>query len=176
MVVMSRLENLLGAFSLTVADRLVDQTKTHGLSASDQASLVTLLAHPDRPVSWLGGVLGLTSSGATRLVDRLVAAGLVTRVAASDSRERRLRLTAAGKRRAATAVRERNETLASSLEVLTAAERRELERLLDRLVSSLATARQPALHTCRLCDREACNSGGHACPLQHTVPEGEAHV
>ena len=173
---MSRLENLLGAFSLTVADRLVDQTNTHGLSASDHASLVTLLAHPDRPVSWLGDVLGLSSSGATRLVDRLVGAGLVTRVAASDSRERRLRLTAAGRRRAATAVRERNETLASSLEVLTAAERRELERLLDRLVSSLATARQPALHTCRLCDREACNSGGRACPLQHTVPEGDAHV
>ena len=176
MDVMSRLENLLGAFSLTVADRLVDQTNTHGLSASDHASLVTLFAHPDRPVSWLGDVLGLSSSGATRLVDRLVAAGLVTRVAASDSRERRLRLTAAGRRRAATAVRERNETLASSLEVLTAAERRELERLLDRLVSSLATARQPALQTCRLCDREACNSGGRACPLQHTVPEGDTHV
>src|SRR5687767_5757724 len=142
---MSRLENLVGAFSLTVADRLVDVTNNHGLSPSDHASLVTLLANPDRPVSWLGDVLGLSSSGATRLVDRLVGAGMVTRVAASDSRERRLRLTAAGRRRAATAVRERHETLASSIEVLTAAERDELEQLLDRLVSSLTTARQPAL-------------------------------
>ena len=171
---MNRLENLVGAFSLTVADRLVDQRRNHGLSASDQASLVTLLAYPDRPVSWLGGILGLTSSGATRLVDRLVGAGLVTRTAASDSRERRLRLTAAGKRRAATAVRQRNETLASSLEVLTAAERDQLEKLLDRLVSSLATSRQAGLQTCRLCDRKACTSGGRECPLHHTVPGGDA--
>jgi DNA-binding MarR family transcriptional regulator len=170
---MSRLENLLGALSLTVADRLVDVTSNHGLSASDHASLVTLLAHPDRPVSWLGEVLGLSSSGATRLVDRLVAAGLVTRVAASDSRERRLRLTAAGRRRAATAVRERHETLASTLEVLTAAERKQLEQLMDRLVSNLTPDRRPALQTCRLCDRDACSSGGRQCPLQHTVPEGE---
>jgi DNA-binding MarR family transcriptional regulator len=173
MIAMSRLENLVGAFSLTVADRLVDETNNHGLSASDHASLVTLRAYPDRPVSWLGTVLGLSSSGATRLVDRLVGAGLVTRVAASDSRERRLRLTAAGRRRAATAVRERHQTLSSSLEVLTTAERDELERLLDRLVSSLATTRQPALQTCRLCDREACASGGRGCPLQHTVPEDD---
>ena len=173
---MSRLENLVGAFSLTVADRLVDETNTRGLSASDHAALVTLLAHPDRPVSWLGEVLGLSSSGATRLVDRLVAAGLVTRTAASDSRERRLRLTASGRRRATTALRARNETLASSIEVLTAAERDELENLLGRLVSSLTTGRQPALHTCRLCDRDACASGGHACPLDHTVPVEDPHA
>jgi DNA-binding MarR family transcriptional regulator len=168
---MSRLENLVGAFSLTVADRLVDETNTRGLSASDHAALVTLLAHPDRPVSWLGDVLGLSSSGATRLVDRLVDAGWVTRTAASDSRERRLRLTVAGKRRARNAVRERNETLASSLEVLTAAERRDLEKMLDRLVSGLTTETKPGLRTCRLCDREACRSGGRECPLDHTVPE-----
>jgi len=173
---MSRLENLVGAFSLTVADRLVDETNTRGLSASDHAALVTLLAHPDRPVSWLGEVLGLTSSGATRLVDRLVAAGLVTRTAASDSRERRLRLTASGRRRATAALRARNETLASSIEVLNEAERDELENLLSRLVSSLTTDRQPALQTCRLCDRDACASGGNACPLDHTVPVEEAHA
>ena len=169
---MSRLENLVGAFSLTVADRLVDETNTRGLSASDHAALVTLLAHSGRPVSWLGEVLGLSSSGATRLV----AAGLVTRTAASDSRERRLRLTASGRRRATTALRARSETLASSIEVLTAAERDELENLLGRLVSSLTRARQPALHTCRLCDRDACASGGRACPLDHTVPVEDAHA
>ncbi len=173
---MSRLENLVGAFSLTVADRLVDETNTRGLSASDHAALVTLLAHPDRTVSWLGEVLGLSSSGATRLVDRLVGAGLATRTAASDSRERRLRLTAAGRRRAATAVRARHQTLASSIEVLTAAERDQLEHLLDRLVSDLTTARQPALTTCRLCDRDACTSGGRECPLQHTAPGENPHA
>ena len=101
---------------------------------------------------------------------------MVTRTAASDSRERRLRLTAAGRRRAATAVRQRHETLASSLEVLTAAERRDLEKMLDRLVSSLATSRTPALQTCRLCDRKACSSGGHECPLHHTVSDSDPYA
>src|SRR5688500_12936236 len=87
---MSRLENLLGAWSLTVVDRLGAAGREAGLSASDQAALVTVLAHPDHTVSWLGDVLALTSSGATRLVDRLVKAGWVVRSPGGDARQRRL--------------------------------------------------------------------------------------
>jgi DNA-binding MarR family transcriptional regulator len=169
---MARLENLLGAYSLTVTDRVLDDP-ADGLSASDQASLVTLLAHPDRPVSWLGGVLGLTSSGATRLVDRLVRAGWVTRNESGDSRERLLRLTASGKRRARRALRDRDDVLASSVAGLTDVERADLEKLMERLVTGLATTRLPGLHTCRLCDRDACATGDHTCPLDHTVTRGE---
>jgi DNA-binding MarR family transcriptional regulator len=169
---MNRLENLLGAFSLTVADRLVGGGA--GMSASEHAALVTLLTHPDRPVSWLGDVLGLSSSGATRLVDRLVGSGWVVRTPASDSRERRLRLTRRGRARARAALRERHETLTSSISSLTPAEREVLEQLLDRLVAGLASSRQPALQTCRLCDRDACASGGLECPLAHTVSDADA--
>src|SRR3954447_9024625 len=95
-VVMARLENLLGAWSLTVADRMAAAGRQVGLSASDQAAVVTLLAHPGRTVSWLGEVLALTSSGATRLTDRLVAAGWGGRPPRGDARQRRLRLTASG--------------------------------------------------------------------------------
>ena len=95
--VMARLENLLGAWSLTVADRMAAAGRQVGLSASDQAAVVTLLAHPGRTVSWLGEVLALTSSGATRLTDRLVAAGLVVRSPGGDARQRQLRLTDQGK-------------------------------------------------------------------------------
>src|SRR3954468_20353822 len=93
---MGRLENLLGACSLTVADRLAASGRHEGLSASDQAALVTLLTYPDRTVSFLGEVLALTSSGPTRLVDRLVSAGWVARAPGDDTRQRRLRLTEAG--------------------------------------------------------------------------------
>jgi len=168
----ARLENLLGAYSLTVTDRVLDDT-ADGLSASDQASLVTLLAHPDRPVSWLGGVLGLTSSGATRLVDRLVSAGWVTRTVSVDSRERLLRLTAAGKRRASRALRDREDVLTASVAGLTSVERAALERLMERLVTGLADTRLPGLQTCRLCDRDACAYGDHTCPLDHTVSRGD---
>jgi DNA-binding MarR family transcriptional regulator len=165
---MTRLENLLGAYSLTVTDRVLDDP-ADGVSASDQASLVTLLAHPDRPVSFLGGVLGLTSSGATRLVDRLVSAGWVTRTASGDSRERLIRLTAAGKRRARRALRDRDDVLTASVAGLSDVERADLERIMERLVGGLATARLPGLRTCRLCDRTACASEDHTCPLDHTV-------
>jgi DNA-binding MarR family transcriptional regulator len=166
---MARVENLLGALSLTMADRLRGVGAGHGMSASEQASVVTLHAHPDRPVSWLGEVLGLTSSGVTRLVDRLVDRGWVTRSPGSDARQRRLRLTASGTKRARALLREREAMLADAIAPLTGAERADLETLLDRMVGALAVELMPTMHTCRLCDRTACRSGGEACPLDHTL-------
>jgi DNA-binding MarR family transcriptional regulator len=167
---MARVENLLGALSITMADRFREVGAAHRMSASEQASLVTLLAHPDRPVSWLGEVLGLTSSGVTRLVDRLVARGWVTRTPGADARHRRLRLTSSGTKRARTLNRDREAVLADAVAVLTEADRTELERLLDSLVGALHEDLMPTMHTCRLCDRGVCRSSGVPCPLDHTVP------
>jgi len=168
---MARLENLVGAFSLSVTDRLVGDGSA-GMPPSEQASLVTLLAHPDQTVSWLGDVLALTSSGATRLVDRLVAKGWVARSGSTDSRERRLRLTPAGRRHARAALRERDELVSASIAPLSRSERVQLEHLMERLVGNVTTSRLPGLQTCRLCDRSACSSERAGCPLEHTT-EGE---
>ena len=61
---MARLENLLGAQALALTDRLLaaEGGRSPDDSPSARAALVTLLANPDKPVSWLGAVLGLTSS------------------------------------------------------------------------------------------------------------------
>jgi len=167
---MARVENLLGALSITMADRFRAVGEAHRVSASEQASLVTLLAHPDRPVSWLGDVLGLTSSGVTRLVDRLVARGWVTRTPGTDARHRRLRLTGSGTKLARSLNRDREEVLADAVSGLTATDRADLERLLDSLVGALHEDLMSTMHTCRLCDRTVCRSGGVPCPLDHTVP------
>jgi DNA-binding MarR family transcriptional regulator len=167
---MARVENLLGALSLTMADRLRDVGARRDTSASEQAALVTLLAHPDRPVAWLGEVLGLTSSGVTRLVDRLVDRGWVTRSPGPDARQRRLRLTAAGTKRALRLNTERQRVLEEVLSPLSRDERADLEHKLERLVGALHVDLMPTMHTCRLCDRSACRSGGQPCPLDHTVP------
>jgi len=167
---MARVENLLGALSLTMADRFREVGAAQRMSASEQAALVTLLAHPDQPVSWLGDVLGLTSSGVTRLVDRLVARGWATRTQGTDARHRRLRLTAAGAKRARSLNRDREAVLAEAVATLPAADREDLERLLDRLVGALHDNLMGTMHTCRLCDRDVCRSGGVPCPLDHTVP------
>jgi len=166
--VVARLENLLGAWSLAVADRMAAAGRQAGLSASDQAAVVTLLAHPDPTVSWLGEVLALTSSGATRLVDRLVAAGWVVRSPGGDTRQRRLRLTEPGEALARSVVRARNEVLTECLAPLDDRARGQLERTLERLVGASTHALPAAMRTCRLCDRSACRAEGHDCPLDHT--------
>lgn len=166
---MTRLENLLGALSLTIADRLREAGADQRMSASEQASLITLLAHPDRRVSWLGDVLGLTSSGVTRLVDRLVDRGWVTRSPGTDARQRRLELTASGAECARTLLHQRDEACGEVLAPLSRADRAALERLLERLVGGLHQDLAPALRTCRLCDVGACNAAGRECPLHHTV-------
>ena len=53
---------------------------------------------------------------------------------------------------------------------LSAADRAELERLLDSLVGALHDDLMSTIHTCRLCDRTVCRSSGQPCPLDHTVP------
>ena len=176
---MPRLENLLGAQSLAVADRLLAGAGSavgppgpgaHGLSNSECSALVTLLAHPGRTLGWLGEVLGLTSSGVTRLVDRLVTAGWVARSAGTDARSRQLVLTAEGSAQAQRMLEAREKELARVLGALSARERATLESLLDKIVANLTDERRTALQVCRLCDREACCGNGRDCPLAHTVP------
>lgn len=173
---MPRLENLLGAWSLTVTDRMTAVGTAAGLSGTDQAALVTLLAYPDRPVSWLGDVLGLTSSGATRLVDRLVSSGRVGRTPGDDTRQRRLRLTRSGSALAKKLVDARGAVLAESLAGLDTTDRDRLEEILERLVGASTPDLLPAMHSCRLCDRTACRSGHQPCPLDHTLSESETHA
>lgn len=171
---MSRLENLLGAHALALADRLltgVDPLPGRGLSPSEAAALVTLLAHPGQQVSWLADVMALTSSGATRLVERLVEADWVERSTGNDARSRQLDLSTAGVDRAKLVLADRQAALSSALDCLSPAERVHLEVLLDKLVAGLADDRPTALRVCRLCDRAACCAGRHECPLQHTVPD-----
>lgn len=171
---MQRLENLLGAQSLAVADQLLAASVEAGSRASESecAALVTLLAHPGRTVGWLGAVLELTSSGVTRLVGRLDAAGWVVRSAGDDARHRRLRLTSTGRRRARQILDARRAVLGQALAVLTSREQIQLEALLDKVITAMTDERVGALHICRLCDRSACSGVARACPLQHTVPDG----
>ncbi len=170
---MARLENLLGASALAVADGLLSASgaAASGASSSECAALVTLLAHPGQTVGWLGEVLSLTSSGATRLVGRLDAAGCLVRSAGADARQRRLELTAAGRRRADGILEAREGALAQSLTMLTVPERQRLEALLGKMLAARGDEQLPALRVCRLCDRNACGAAGQACPLRHTAPD-----
>ena len=87
----AHLGNVFGTLSLVVTDRMRDATEgAAGQRAAGPAALVML--HEFRPgasVEDLRHAVGLTHSGAVRLVDRLVAAGDVERRAADDARAAR---------------------------------------------------------------------------------------
>lgn len=171
---MARLENLLGAQALALADRLRDEAGRSagaGVAGSDCAALVTMLAHPGQTVGWLGDVLGLTSSGATRLVERLIGSGHVEGRVGDDARRRQLTLTPAGTERAELVLSARSAALSRALAGLSRSERAQLERLLAKVIGGLAEDRMAALRVCRLCDRTACSGADRDCPLRHTVPD-----
>ena len=95
-----------------------------GQSVSAAAALSALHHFLDRPtLDQLHKVLGLTPSGAVRLVDRLADAGPVTRGTGNDGRSRSVTLTDAGQRVAEQVTAARATLLASALEELSPAER-----------------------------------------------------
>ena len=160
-----RTANLLGALGLALGERAAPEGPS---TASDQAALVTLAHYPDQPVEALRRTLVLTHSGAVRVVDRLEAAGLVVRAPAGQGRTLALRLTPAGRDRAARVLAERLAALEPVLEPLTAAEEATLAALLEKLLAGLTGDRQSALRLCRLCSEEICERGAR-CPVDLAV-------
>ena len=95
------LANVLGALALVVTDELGRSVTEDVGSVTDAATLSALAQFLDgATVDRVHQVLGLTPSGAVRLVDRLEGADLVTRSPGPDGRSRAVRLTDAGRERA----------------------------------------------------------------------------
>src|SRR3546814_3733706 len=95
-----RCRNIFGAFALMISDDIVRATSSRAPEAGPAASALALLAHePGLSIRTLAIGVGLSHAGTVRLVDRLVAEGLVARQGhATDRRARSLFLTAAGPR------------------------------------------------------------------------------
>jgi DNA-binding MarR family transcriptional regulator len=158
--------NVLGALALVVADRTSDAVAAAaGQSVTAGAALSALHHFLDRPsIDMLRRVLGLTPSGAVRLVDRLAEAGYVTRGPGSDGRSRTVALTAEGRRAAERVARARAEVLADTLAVLSPAQRATLGALLGQLFTGLVRGKDATRWICRLCDTAACGREQGHCP------------
>lgn len=162
--------NLLGAWSLAVADAVREATETSsGYGGAVPAALVTLEAYPGRRLEDLRVALDLSQPGTVRLVDRMQAEGWVRR-GAGDGRSLAVELTAAGRRRARRLLAERDHALATLLAPLTGAERRRLEQLLEKLLRPRAAAGLDPELMCRLCERAVCAR----CPVARGAREGRA--
>jgi MarR family transcriptional regulator, negative regulator of the multidrug operon emrRAB len=177
-----RLTNVLGAAATGLTDAMQQSmVATANLDAASSAALVAMLDFtPGGTIRALSQVLGLTHSGAVRLVDRLVAAGYVERAAGVDARSRRLRLTRSGRAVARRVRAARKNALEPAVRELTPAEQDALTALSERLVATLterrlearAQGRSPAGGAlCRVCDFTACGRAEGRCPAATTAAD-----
>jgi DNA-binding MarR family transcriptional regulator len=125
------------------------------------------LDHPT--LDQLRRVLGLTPSGAVRLVDRLAGAGLVARGPGGDGRSRSVTLTDAGRHAAQRVERARAEVLSGLVADLTHDEREQLRALMARLMTAVVTRKEGGAWVCRLCDLDACGRRDGQCPTANAA-------
>lgn len=177
--------NVLGALSLVVADGMNTAVEAvAALGPSAPAALAAMHQFLDGgSVTQLSSVLGLSHSGTVRLVDRLVAEGLVERGGAQDGRAVSVVLTRDGRDMAARILRTREKSLTSALSALSADEIDNLAATLDAMLTTMTLARaeqraargddrsQPWL--CRLCDFDACGRSEGSCPVNNAVTTGD---
>jgi DNA-binding MarR family transcriptional regulator len=164
-------ENLLGALALAVADGMREDVAVPGAGAGGQAASAAaalsamhhFLGAPT--IDLLRRVLGLTSSGTVRLVDRLEAAGTVRRGPGPDRRATSVALTAAGRRAATKVTDARTAALRDALSVLSPAERRHFGELAGRVLAAMVRPPGATRWICRLCDIEACGRPRGRCPV-----------
>lgn len=162
--------NLLGALALALSDRLEGAvTEAVGLAESDAIALSALHHFLDSPsVDLLAQVLGLSSSGTVRLVDRLEAAGSARRTTGADGRITSVELTAAGRRRALAVTEARRALMEQALGALTPAERRQFGELAGKILAGLVRPPGATRWTCRLCDLVDCGRPLGRCPVYET--------
>lgn len=176
----ARVVNLLGALSVALADRIheaIDQAA--GARSAAPAALVALDGFLDGgSIDRLHDVVGLTPSGAVRLVDRLEADGLVERRPGRDRRSVALVLTTAGRAAAQQTRQARASVVQRVLEGLHDDDTAELARILEQLLAHLTVDRLAAREAgrlprggwlCRLCDLEACGREQGACPAANAT-------
>jgi DNA-binding MarR family transcriptional regulator len=163
-IMTTRLENLLGALSVAVNDRM-DDAFDEACAVGDSAPAAMILIHenPDTRIEALARYLALSHSGTVRLVDRLSQAGWVARETCDDKRAVVLVLTKAGAKVAERLLDGRRKSLGKALAGISHGDRKLLERLLPQMLNNLVTDRAQADHTCRYCDAGACAREG--CPL-----------
>jgi DNA-binding MarR family transcriptional regulator len=153
----ARGRNLLGAFVLTVHDRMQQQAEAEiGMSGQAAAALVTIGHNYGQSVEFLSGILQLSHSGCVRLVDKLDAQSWIERRAGQDRRSVALYLTEEGQQRKRDVLRARREALNSVFETLNAGEQEQFIGLMEIMLKAVTTSKSDADIICRLCEERSC--------------------
>jgi len=168
-----RLGNLLSALALGLVEHATPAMESAtGLSGSAPSALLALRQFLDGcNVAQLAAVVGLTHSGAVRLVAQLENSGYVRRTHLADRRQVNVVLTPHGDQVAAAAAAARLRAMADVTQALAPDERQQLEPLiataLERLVEIRLRERargSAGPWLCRACDFAACGREDGRCP------------
>lgn len=154
--------NLLGVVGLAVSGLIQSSAQEVLKHAGETPAALVVVGYDLGPTNeQLRRILGLSHSGTVRLVDRLVADGLVERRPGSDKREIALYATRRGKAQREQILEGRLTAIRQLVETLTKAEQELLGALLHKMLSSLETTDLERRTLCRLCDNRVCND----CPI-----------
>jgi DNA-binding MarR family transcriptional regulator len=172
-VALDQTANLFGALSLTIADRMSDAMgEAGGRPGSAAAALSALLHFLDGPsMDLLRQVLGLTSSGTVRLVDKMEESGYAERGPGTDRRSVSVTLTRSGRATAEQVSAARAEVLHGALAGLTAGERAVLRQVMGKVLVGLMREPGAVRWMCRLCDIGVCRGAEGGCPVGNAARE-----
>jgi DNA-binding MarR family transcriptional regulator len=163
----SRAGNLIGAFALVLVDSMSDAIYGQGGPTGSAAAALLLVHHGHvRRVDDLRAPLALSQAGVVRLIDRLVGAGLVQRVAgdAGDRRQVAVALTAKGETRATELLQARERAITGLLDGLTPNQIADMGRACERVLAVIAAAHAAPARICRYCDETTCDLT--RCPVE----------
>ncbi len=157
-----RTSNLLGVVGLAVADRIEDTTREILKHAGETPAALVVIGYDLGPSNdELRRILGLSHSGTVRLVDRLVADGLVERREGSDGRAVALYVSKRGRTLREKILKGRLTAISPLLAPLTRVEQETLAGLLHKMLSAMETTDMERRTLCRLCDNRVCSN----CPI-----------
>jgi DNA-binding MarR family transcriptional regulator len=152
-----RLENLLGALVVALADSLDAEVETAaGRPGAAGAALAVLAQEPGLGIDQLKLPLRRTQSATVRVVDQLVAEGYAERQPGHDRRSVSVVLTGTGTAAAAAILDRRYQVLRDAVAVLDPAERAALTASLEKMLGALTEDFVHSEQICRLCDVGAC--------------------
>ncbi len=149
--------NLLGAIGLAVSDRITETAQSVLNHSGETPAALVVIGYGLGPSNdLLRRILGLSHPGTVRLIDRLVADGLVERRRGPDKRTIALYLTEDGDARREELLAERLAALKPFLSALDPSEQQTFDSLLHKILASMDTTDLERCSLCRLCDNRIC--------------------
>jgi MarR family transcriptional regulator, negative regulator of the multidrug operon emrRAB len=156
----SALHNLVGALALALGDAQSEAAvAASGLPASAAAAIVAIGHTPGMTITDVARIAGVSHSVMVRIMEGLVARGVVGRAVAEDRRAVGVTLTVTGAALRRDILMARDRVIGRALAGVDGAA---LMPLVVQMLTTLTDSRRTADHLCRLCDEDICDN----CPVE----------